>query len=255
MLWKCRNSKRRSSLYDNVNFHITNFPFLSTNIPSAPAYGDFVSQLIRYTTACSTYECFILRAVQLSNKLLGQGYVKERLKSYLSSTVGTGSSQYPPLRNVTRHSQDDHIQWHLPLIRHNTSIWPCYWCGPNSLTSYLTVQGLHKTFTTGAACQQRTLTSPDTWFCPTLGFACVLMLRPISPELALFLDYRDSSLLCIVSVLKVNHPLLYNDDTLTHVTYFPLALVRVIVPMKWVSRSRWCKQTVGEIETDQCTPN
>ena len=26
------------------------------------------------------YECFILRAVRLSNKLLGQGYVKEHLK-------------------------------------------------------------------------------------------------------------------------------------------------------------------------------
>ena len=68
---------------DDFDFHITNFPFLSSNIPSSPAYGVFISQLIRYARACSSYKCFILRAVQLSNKLFGQGYVKERSKSYL----------------------------------------------------------------------------------------------------------------------------------------------------------------------------
>ena len=53
---------------------------------------------------------------------------------------------------------------------------------------YLIVQGFHRTYATGAACQQRTLTPPDTWPCPTLGLACVLMYRPISPELVLFPD-------------------------------------------------------------------
>ena len=67
----------RTSLYDkrdDFNFHITNFPFLSSNIPSSPAYDVFISQLIRYARACSSYECFILRAARLSSKLLGQGY-------------------------------------------------------------------------------------------------------------------------------------------------------------------------------------
>ena len=36
-------------------------------------------------------------------------------------------------------------------------------------TFYLIVQGFHRTYATGAACQQRTLTPPDTWSCPTLG--------------------------------------------------------------------------------------
>ena len=35
------------------------------------------------------------------------------------------------------------------------------------------------------SCQQRTLTPPDTWPCPTLGLAFVLISRPISPELVL----------------------------------------------------------------------
>ena len=53
---------------------------------------------------------------------------------------------------------------------------------PN-LTFYLLMQGFHRTYATGSACQQRTLTPPDTWYCPTLGLACVLMSRPISLEL------------------------------------------------------------------------
>ena len=81
----------RTSIYDkrdNFNFHITNFPFLSSNIPSSPAYGVFISQLIRYARACSSYECFILRAARLSSKLLRQGYVMERLKSSLRKFYG-----------------------------------------------------------------------------------------------------------------------------------------------------------------------
>ena len=70
----------RTFLYDkrnDFNFHITNFPFLSNNSPSSPAYGVFISQLIRYAGA-----------VRLSSKLLGQGYVMERLKSSLRKFYG-----------------------------------------------------------------------------------------------------------------------------------------------------------------------
>ena len=81
-----RDGQLYTSIYDkcdDFNFHITNFLFLSSNIPTSPAYGVFISQLIRYARACSSYGCFILRATRLSNKLLEQGYVKERLKSSL----------------------------------------------------------------------------------------------------------------------------------------------------------------------------
>ena len=103
-----RNGQFRTSFYnkrEDFSFYITNFLFLSGNIPSSSAYGVFISQLIRYARACSSYECFILRAVRLSNKLLGQGCVKEHLRS---SMVGTGilsNNMRPPLRNVTRHCE------------------------------------------------------------------------------------------------------------------------------------------------------
>ena len=80
-----------TSIYDkrdDFNFHITNFPFLSSNILSSPAYGVCISQLIRYARACSSYECFILRARRLSSKLLKQGYLVERLKSSFRKFCG-----------------------------------------------------------------------------------------------------------------------------------------------------------------------
>ena len=64
---------------------------------------------------------------------------------------------------------------------------------PN-LTFYLTARVFHRTFAMGASCQQRTLTPPDTWSCPTLGLASVLMLRPISPELVMFPDFWISNI-------------------------------------------------------------
>ncbi|KAK3101513.1 hypothetical protein FSP39_004134 [Pinctada imbricata] len=61
---------------------------MSSNIPSSPAYGVFVSQLIRYARACSKYEDFIIRAIRLASKLLVQGYVTQRLKSSLRKFFG-----------------------------------------------------------------------------------------------------------------------------------------------------------------------
>ena len=38
---------------DDFDFHIGNFPFLSSNIPSGPSYGVYISQLTRYARCCS----------------------------------------------------------------------------------------------------------------------------------------------------------------------------------------------------------
>ena len=38
--------------HDAFGFHIVNFPFMSSNIPSAPAYGVYASQLIRHAHCC-----------------------------------------------------------------------------------------------------------------------------------------------------------------------------------------------------------
>ena len=66
----------------------------------------------------------------ISNKLLGQGYVKERLWSSLRKFYGRYGDlikQYEvPLSWMLHYI---HIQWHPPLIRHDT-IFDCYWSWP-----------------------------------------------------------------------------------------------------------------------------
>ena len=46
---------------DDFDFHIVNLPFLSSNIPSSPSYGVYISQLNRYVRCCSHYEDFKYR--------------------------------------------------------------------------------------------------------------------------------------------------------------------------------------------------
>ena len=43
---------------DDFDFHIVNFPFMLSNIPSGPSYGVYIAQLIRYARCCSYYDDF-----------------------------------------------------------------------------------------------------------------------------------------------------------------------------------------------------
>ena len=55
------NNRLYTKLYDkrdDFDFHIVNFPFLSSNIPSSPSYGVYISQLIRYARCCLYYDDF-----------------------------------------------------------------------------------------------------------------------------------------------------------------------------------------------------
>ena len=60
--------KASNGLYDKRNdfdFRIINFPFLSSNIPTGPSYGVYISQLIRYVRCCSHYDYFRYRSPQV----------------------------------------------------------------------------------------------------------------------------------------------------------------------------------------------
>ena len=99
-----KDGQLHTSIYDkrdDFNFHIKNLPFLRSNIPASPAYGVCISQLTRYVRACFSYGCLILRATRLLNKLLEQGYVKERLKSSLRKFY----SRYDDLINKMKFSR------------------------------------------------------------------------------------------------------------------------------------------------------
>ena len=75
----------RRSFFD---FHIVNFPFLSSNIPSGPSYGVYISQLIRYARCCSHYDDFRYRHKCLVDRLLSQGYKALRLEKSFKKFYG-----------------------------------------------------------------------------------------------------------------------------------------------------------------------
>ena len=80
-----------TKLYDKrdaFSFHIVNFPFMSSNIPSTPAYGLYASQLIRYARCCLNYSDFLLRQKALVTRLLSQCYKVNRLSSTFKKFYG-----------------------------------------------------------------------------------------------------------------------------------------------------------------------
>ena len=73
---------------DDLDFHIVDFPFLSSNIPSVPSYGVYTSQLIRYAQCCSYYDDFRYRHKCLVDRLLSQGYLALRLDKSFKKFYG-----------------------------------------------------------------------------------------------------------------------------------------------------------------------
>jgi hypothetical protein len=66
---------------DDFSFTIVNFPYICSNIPLSPAYGVYISQLIQYARACSTYDQFLSRSRLLTDKLILHGFLQPRLMS------------------------------------------------------------------------------------------------------------------------------------------------------------------------------
>ena len=73
---------------DAVGFHIVSFPFMSSSIPSAPTYGVYACQLIRYARCCSNYSDFLSRHIALVTRLLSQGYKVNRLSNTFEKFYG-----------------------------------------------------------------------------------------------------------------------------------------------------------------------
>ena len=68
---------------DHFNFPIVNFPFICSTIPEAPAYGVYISQFMRYSRACGSYQDFLDIGLLLTRKLLNQWFLWVNVKSSL----------------------------------------------------------------------------------------------------------------------------------------------------------------------------
>jgi hypothetical protein len=73
---------------DDFNFPIVNFPFICSNIPAAPAYGVYISKLIRYSRGCGSYHDFLDRGLLLTRRPLNHGFLLVKLKSSLRKFYG-----------------------------------------------------------------------------------------------------------------------------------------------------------------------
>ena len=64
---------------DDFSFPIVNFPHLDGDVPLAPSYGVYISQLVRYARVCSDVSDFNDRNLCLTEKLLHQGFRYHKL--------------------------------------------------------------------------------------------------------------------------------------------------------------------------------
>ena len=173
---------------------LTRYAKYSYPSPHIVQITDFLDVLHEYCEEQSeTFFFFFLRAVRLSSKLLGQGYVKERLKYSLRKLYGrygdlTKQYEVPLSRMLHDILEDNDIQWHPPLMRHYTNFWPFtdldlisefdFW--PNCVK---------KNICNGCGMPTEDAYSSGHLILSPFGRACVLMSRPISPELVLFPDF------------------------------------------------------------------
>ena len=107
---KIKDKKFSTSVYDkrdSFDFFIVNFPHLDSNIPSKPAYGVYISQLVRIGRICDSYNSFHTRHFNLTSRLVKQGFHYDKLVSNFKKF----SSKYPLIFNkfgmtLKRHVMD-----------------------------------------------------------------------------------------------------------------------------------------------------
>jgi hypothetical protein len=78
------NRKISTQLYDKrnyFNFSTVNFPYLCSNSPASPAYGVYISQLIRYAESLLDIPIFFYSRQFTTNKLMSQGFQLSRIQA------------------------------------------------------------------------------------------------------------------------------------------------------------------------------
>ena len=72
---------------DDFTFQIVNFPHMDSNIPANPAYGVYISQLVRYARICTSKVDFMNRLCGLSLRLRQQGFVTNFKNHLINSLI------------------------------------------------------------------------------------------------------------------------------------------------------------------------
>jgi hypothetical protein len=90
VLWNIdAEGKLTTQLYDKRDYFNTSMQYACSNFPLSHAHGVYISQLIRYAKACSTYDQFLSRGRLLRDKLMLQGFLQSRLMSVFRTFYGS----------------------------------------------------------------------------------------------------------------------------------------------------------------------
>ena len=123
---------------------IVNFPIICSNIQRAPAYGVYISQLIRHLRAFTSYHDYLDRELLLTKQPLNQECLVIRLRSSLRQSHGT--------------YHDLFILWRI----HNMYL--CCNLKAVILSYFMTYQWIfNKSNTTGASSRAGTLPDHQSW--------------------------------------------------------------------------------------------
>ena len=168
-----REGQLHISIYDKrdyFNFHITNFPFLSSNL-SSPAYG-VLSLSLYDTSGLAPCMNFLYRGpcdFPVSYSEISCGTLEITIREVLWSIRGSYSAIWSlPLTN---------IEWHWPLISYSGFQTDQTFNQFHDFDTELDLPKLRvvsmEHFANGVECQQGTLTLPDTWFCVPFFGTCL----------------------------------------------------------------------------------
>ena len=78
------------------------FTWLSCDVPRLPSYGIYISQLVRFARCCTSVFDFHSKNLQITSKLLTQGYRYHKLRKTFGKFLMLG-----PLQPCTDHSLSD----------------------------------------------------------------------------------------------------------------------------------------------------
>ena len=73
---------------DDFGFPIVDLPRLSGDVPRLPSYGVYISQLVRFARCCTSVSDFNSKNLQITSKLLTQGYRYHTLCKHSESSSG-----------------------------------------------------------------------------------------------------------------------------------------------------------------------
>jgi hypothetical protein len=120
--------------------YASNLTTVVNSVPASPAYGVYISQLIRYARASINYSDFLKRHLYLRNRLLDQGYKKIRLIRSLKKFI----FRYQDIVEIYSVSCRDNgerwifIKWKCIKIRRSTTMSKIYFLSMCDVRVFLT---------------------------------------------------------------------------------------------------------------------